>query len=311
MKYERQEEKSVNENVWIKNQHFSFRHSFETAYVKTTSVVPLLDRNSLRGSVVEVACTKLPCLTNFHKEDKIDDRERLKKIYVNIANCITADNRRQFYFPDRKPNSISVDNVVKEAASTLLLMRSSGIVDGSGISIKIQKSCGSKILSFVQGPVLVGNSSAKKSQPRSLYIAEDSQKLNSLHCFVRSQLLEITQGLVNDSINNSKSKRVGLRCIFCSHLPRSLCAGMIMCTFYPKSLEGLYRSVCTWQRVHFQTCKYVPKDVTKTYHKLKKSDRSRGKTTYWITSAKRLGFANIDMKRSGICFAPSLYKAST
>lgn len=70
-----------------------------------------------------------------------------------------------------------------------------------------------------------------------LAVKEDANELNSLHCFVRTHLLEVF------SLPPQKGRpgRVGLRCVFCSHLPLKERGGTTMCTFYPKSLQDLYR----------------------------------------------------------------------
>jgi hypothetical protein len=158
-----------------------------------------------------------------------------------------------------------------------------------------------------------------------LALPEDAQELNSLHCFVRAELLELfALPATHDEIasvdqhsarassrrNNSSQKgrnyssgRVGLRCVYCAHLPRRARSGSTMSSFYPKSLTDIYRSVCTWQRIHFRSCRHVPPQVREGYSHLKDSDRTRGKTRYWVSSAHRLGLVDVDSERGGICFA--------
>ena len=140
------------------------------------------------------------------------------------------------------------------------------------------------------------------SCPNRLAMPEDPNELNSLHCFVRAHLLEV----FSLPPHKDKPGRVGLRCVFCSHLPRKQRSGTTMCTFYPKSLQDLYRSVMTWQRIHFRSCKHVSPKMKEEYWKHKQSDQTRGKTTYWITSAMRLGLQDINNGRNGICFVGAL-----
>ena len=128
---------------------------------------------------------------------------------------------------------------------------------------------------------------------------EDPNELNSLHCFVRAKLLEV---FYLPPQKGKPNGRAGLRCLFCAHLPRKERAGTTMCSFYPKSLRDLYRSVMTWQRIHFRLCKHVPQVIKEEYWKHKESDQTRGKTEYWVTSATRLGFEDISDGRNGICF---------
>lgn len=204
-----------------------------------------------------------------------------------------------------------------------------------------------------------------------LAMQDDPQELNSLHCFVRAELLEIftvpgpsldspqssrqicakpddgslseededhqddaedddddedittgdlagrsafAQCLTPSSLAKSNKLsisssrlfpgRVGLRCVFCGTLHRrERSTGATMSSFYPRSVSDIYRSVCTWQRVHFRRCGHVPEETRKVYHELKEKDRTRGKTKYWIKSALELGLVNVDgLGKSGIRF---------
>jgi hypothetical protein len=149
--------------------------------------------------------------------------------------------------------------------------------------------------------------SPAKVDPQSLRLAmpDDAQKLNSLHCYVRSELLEV---FVSDDFADPRalhklklrSGRVGLRCVHCAHLTRKERADATMSRFFPKSLNDIYRGVCTWQRIHFASCQQVPKDVAEEYRKLKNEDRSRGKKSYWVHGALQLGLRNVDDNRNGI-----------
>jgi hypothetical protein len=127
----------------------------------------------------------------------------------------------------------------------------------------------------------------------------DSLELNSLHCFVRSELLEL---FVADD-GTKHSKHVGIRCVHCAEAEKRDSA--TMACFFPKSLRDIYRSVCTWQRVHFRECEHIPKETRETYSQFKANDRSRGRVQYWVTSALQLGLEDIGTKREGICFALS------
>eukprot|EP00957_Ditylum_brightwellii_P204923 15341407-Ditylum_brightwellii.AAC.1 len=69
--------------------------------------------------------------------------------------------------------------------------------------------------------------------------------------------------------------------------------------FYPKSINDIYRAVCTWERVHFHSCRHVPEFAKRKYWELKEEGR-RGKTKYWATSAQKLGL--VDTEGGGIHF---------
>ena len=205
------------------------------------------------------------------------------------------------------------------------------------------------------------SSASEQIHPTRLALPKDESELNSLHCFVRQELLEMfiipededykislpfcspvstsekhedsasftpntpsSSAISSESfITSSQSKtpkkstyyrgRVGFRCVHCVHAqprPSFICtngdkksrvldpeviiqnSNAPMATFYPKSLADLYRLVCTWQRVHFHKCRHIPPSVRNLYHKLKHTDRTRGKTKYWVTSAKEIGLAD-------------------
>jgi hypothetical protein len=131
-----------------------------------------------------------------------------------------------------------------------------------------------------------------------LAMPDDPRQLNSLHCFVRSELLEVF------CLDQETPRRVGFRCVHCGHLPRKDRSGTSMGTFFPKSLEDIYRGVCTWQRIHFRSCSYIPQEVSDKYDYLKDADRSRGKKPHWVKSAYRMGLRDADNKRGGIIWNP-------
>eukprot|EP00978_Attheya_sp_CCMP212_P006079 scaffold13679_cov54-Attheya_sp.AAC.3 len=137
--------------------------------------------------------------------------------------------------------------------------------------------------------------------PRCLAISKDPETLNSLHCFVRESLLELfshgdgsSSWSEQESEDSTFSGRVGLRCAFCSHIPRS--SRSIMSSFTPKTIEDIYRQVCAWQRIHFGTCDHVPKEILDKYNRLKQSDKTRGKKPYWAWSAREIGVHNAVQK---------------
>ena len=144
----------------------------------------------------------------------------------------------------------------------------------------------------------------RQRRPTKLALPTDAKNVNSLHKFVRSSLLELFV-LEADSDRMTGCHfpgRVGLRCVHCKHLPKD--KQEIGAVFYPKSLKGLYRNVCTWQRVHFQTCSHVPKEDKDMHKKLKDDDKTRGRTKYWESSAMELGLVDTNgvQGRGGIMF---------
>lgn len=130
----------------------------------------------------------------------------------------------------------------------------------------------------------------KATPMMTLALPEDKDHLNSLHCFVRRNLLEIIV-VSNCSIRPKVCyDRVGFRCVHCAHTPKG--ERDTGASFFPRALDDIYRMVCNWQRTHFQTCHHVPDDVKRRYWELKTQDRSRGKVPYWTDSARKIGLAN-------------------
>lgn len=148
--------------------------------------------------------------------------------------------------------------------------------------------------------------------PTRLALPYDNAKLNTLHCFLRSELLEIFV------VSKSKKKspchspsssvgRVGLRCVHCAMMRgsrREDREDAPMALFYPKSIAEIYRLVTSWQRCHLRKCKNVPPAARARWQTLRETDRSRGKTHYWVTSAKQIGLMDCQSRAGGIRFAP-------
>jgi hypothetical protein len=173
---------------------------------------------------------------------------------------------------------------------------------------------------------MVQHHEVPKNFPTRLALPNDEAKLNSLHCFLRSELLEIF--VVEKSANKSPTHspgssvgRVGLRCVFCAMVrkrhsisttaehdlsgntahPR--CDEAPMAVFYPKSIAEIYRLVTSWQRCHLRKCRNLPPQIRNKWTMLRENDKSRGKTHYWITSAKEIGLIDCNSRAGGIRFA--------
>lgn len=179
------------------------------------------------------------------------------------------------------------------------------------------------------------------SFPTRLALPEDGMKLNSLHCFLREELLEVfvvgsSASSSTSSIKNKHSHypgssvgRVGLRCVFCARERTRKGKGKEgaassdkensyydndeapMAVFYPKSIAEIYRLVTSWQRCHLRKCKYLPPDIRLKWKRLRENAKSRGKTNYWITSANRIGLVDDTQSRTGgMRFAKERTKAA-
>ena len=129
-----------------------------------------------------------------------------------------------------------------------------------------------------------------------LYRDEDKGALSERHCYVRQCYIQAFTATASDvSSRHSKGAQklnqgqVGVRCIFCSHLPHGDRAERAVC--YPRSISRLYQTVADMQRFHFESCVCIPSRMRETYQALKTS-RKRGQEKpqeYWIRSARELG----------------------
>lgn len=151
-----------------------------------------------------------------------------------------------------------------------------------------------------------------ENYPTRLALKYDDRKLNSLHCFLRSELLEIfvVQKSSQKSPTHSPGSsvgRVGLRCVHCAMIQRSKenREEAPMAVFYPKSISEIYRLVTSWQRCHLRKCRNLPPAVRAKWQSLRDNDKSRGKTHYWITSAKEIGLIDCQSRAGGIRFGPN------
>lgn len=149
--------------------------------------------------------------------------------------------------------------------------------------------------------------------PRRLALEHDEQKLNSLHCFIREELLEIF--VVEKSASKSRSHapgssvgRVGLRCFHCALTRQRTKENRDeapMAVFYPKSINEIYRLVTSWQRCHLRKCRNLPPAVRAKWESLRENEKSRGKTQHWVSSAQEIGLANCPSRGGGVRFGPN------
>lgn len=145
-----------------------------------------------------------------------------------------------------------------------------------------------------------------KSLPKRLSLDTDKDNVNPLHCFVRSELLELVQVQEGDGIGHFQGQ-IGLQCRFCTHVPPNLRPRTAQ--IFPKNLDTLYRKVCIWQRVHFtgdkqnEPCPNIPQEIRNQYKMKKEESNRRGHVTYWKQSALSLGLCDFNVKgQFGIIF---------
>ena len=153
--------------------------------------------------------------------------------------------------------------------------------------------------------------------PTRLALPRDGAKLNALHCFLRSEMLEIFVVQPRKGTKKPQSYapgssvgRVGLRCVHCA-IHRQRHGGDTsdeapMAVFYPKSVAEIYRLVTSWQRCHVRKCKTLPPAVRKRWQELRDTEKTRGKTHYWVLSAEEIGLVDCQTKAGGVRFGPKV-----
>jgi hypothetical protein len=135
---------------------------------------------------------------------------------------------------------------------------------------------------------------------------------------LRSELLEIfvvekSQTKSPTHSPGSSVGRVGLRCVHCAmaRKVREDRDEAPMAVFYPKSIAEIYRLVTSWQRCHLRKCRSLPPSVRQQWQVLRESDKSRGKTHYWVTSAKQIGLVDCVSRAGGVRFGPNTMTSSS
>ena len=143
-----------------------------------------------------------------------------------------------------------------------------------------------------------------------LYRDVDKEVLSERQCYVRQCYIQAFTAVSSDvSSRHSKGAQmlrpgqVGIRCVFCQHLPSGDRAERAVC--YPRSVSRLYQTIADMQRFHFENCECIPGRMKETYRTLKTS-RKRGQESpqqYWIRSAYELGL--FDNPDGGIFYSAS------
>jgi hypothetical protein len=145
--------------------------------------------------------------------------------------------------------------------------------------------------------------------PKKLALKQDEKMVNLLHCYVRSNLLEIVICNRSDPSKKLYPGRVGFQCVYCKKAGDDTSRTSVV---YPRSLALLYRAVCGWQRTHVTgdkanaPCENIPKDVMNHYQYCKDIDKTRGRVAYWEQSARLIGLKDTNgngVRCEGIVFA--------
>ena len=215
---------------------------------------------------------------------------------VNVAiTHINLEGEKQIR---RKPKKAAIANI--DGNMTSPLQPSSALSQATSATRN-----SSKVLRNV--PAVIMKTAQLVHDGMRLSHSSDEEALNKLHCFVRSTLLEVfvVKPGNEDSDRCFPKNLVGIRCAICGRMSKDERGNEKMAVFFPKSVQDLYRGVCTWQRIHFGSCKHMPEEYKEQYKHYKNSDLTRGRKDHWINSAYEIGLRNVDSNRSGVTYDPN------
>jgi hypothetical protein len=151
-------------------------------------------------------------------------------------------------------------------------------------------------------PELIQNSQGPfKTLDKPILLALDGDEdwLTPLHCFVRKHCVEVFTAADGDtSKTTAKGKRkpivlgqIGIRCPHCNK--KNDDTPNRGSTYYPNSIGHVYNATMNLLHRHLFFCSNMPPELLKKYAILKKDDaRSGTSKTYWMESAKSLGFVD-------------------
>jgi hypothetical protein len=159
--------------------------------------------------------------------------------------------------------------------------------------------------------------------PASLYADGDEDHINPIHNIIRRDILEVFVETPSSSVpvgapdvpgsesgravkarQSRFAGRIGLRCMYCKHLPVGSNANLA--TIYPETLEGIYRACSVrFQKRHIGSCAFIPESVRSQLAAHAKEKSCRGSKDYWVESALRKGFRTSEAGK-GIVFCSEI-----
>lgn len=149
----------------------------------------------------------------------------------------------------------------------------------------------------------------------SLFMSADVDSLSPLHIFIRKCGIEAFVATEEDAKNEDFWRlrnfkvipgRVGIRCIYCRHLPMEQRGSKAV--HYPMAISTLYKSMVNWYTVHAFSCSEIPRDIKNELGRIgeRMKQCAGGRRRYWTESAIKLGMENTP---EGVIFSsyPPMY----
>lgn len=106
----------------------------------------------------------------------------------------------------------------------------------------------------------------------TLFLPSDANFLSEAHCFIRFVCIELFTSTEHHFTAGGRGARpshvgqVGFRCIHCKHKPRELKANQAVS--FPSSRDNIFESVRNFQRVHMESCQFIPPSIKLTYQEI-------------------------------------------
>lgn len=135
----------------------------------------------------------------------------------------------------------------------------------------------------------------------TLYLPSDASFLNEAHCFIRFVCIELFTATEEDIVAMGHVGRtcigeVGFRCIHCKNKPRHFQTNQAVS--FPSTCDNIFESVRNYQRVHLETCPYIPDQIKYTYQDIiAKGNRTPRRShrlirAYYSQAAKEMGLVD-------------------
>lgn len=289
--------------------------SASRAETKTSESPAMVERVVSEDSISPTASTTSNPLQERHP-NQMEAKTEAASILLQLGSMLKKTDTSQYQDTATPAPAVSPSNTVPDCIEESKSCDRSEMTDESSPDLTSEPSNDSAdTTGTVESdfPALI-----PENYPKRLALPFDESKLNSLHCYLRSELLEIfvverSQTKSPTHSPGSSVGRVGLRCVHCaiSRKQREDRDEAPMAVFYPKSIAEIYRLVTSWQRCHLRKCRSLPPSVRAQWQALRDSDKSRGKTHYWVTSAKQIGLVDCVSRAGGVRFRPDAIASSS